>query len=422
MTRAPERLPDLSGRQRTVVLDDDPTGTQEITNAPVLLRRNRIALVELLQGSDTVYVLTNTRAVSEGDAKKLLDKLRLDVAFAEESLGIEVLVVQRGDSTLRGHVFAEIDVFAHAESVVVFAPAFPAGGRLTSGGVHRVLVDGMWINAADTEFATDPVFGFSERTMVDYVQAKGSRSAVSTQPANFLSTALATEPGTVIVPDAESNSDLEEVARDIRTLVRSGRSVVVRCAAPLAAYLAGRKSTGFIDLARVPRSGPVLVVAGSHTAATTRQIEAVLGRWPSMVEIDTDAALADPDAAGALAAARVREAFLTTEVVILATERVRRAEHGSLGDAARVMQALSSAVTEVRDVPGVVIAKGGITSAEIARSGFGAKVGWVQGQVEPGISLWKLGDQDSGLPYIVVPGNIGDADTIVRLVTKLVNR
>lgn len=411
-----------SSERRTVVLDDDPTGSQEVTGVPVLLRRNRDHLLTLLLANRTVYVLTNTRAVSETEARTLLRLLREDMVFAQQAIGVDILVVQRGDSTLRGHVFAEIDVFASPASIVVLAPAFPAGGRKTVAGVHRVLVDGVWLNAADTEFADDPVFRYEARAMVDYVAERGDRPATSTSAANFFRTASSAPAGRVIVPDAETDLDLEAVAHDIIRLLESGRDVVVRCAAPLAAYLAGSKSTRFVDHFTSRRDGPVLIVVGSHTGATTRQLAEVTERWPHVVELDTDTAIADPEAAALAASRKLRVLLGANEVVTLATERTRHRHNDGLGDAARVMHALSSAVAQVAEVPGVVVAKGGITSAEIARSGFKADTAWVVGQVAPGISLWTLGKGPRQLPYLVVPGNMGEVGTLRRLVELLVDR
>jgi uncharacterized protein YgbK (DUF1537 family) len=162
----------------------------------------------------------------------------------------------------------------------------------------------------------------------------------------------------------------------------------------------------------------VLVVAGSHTGMTTAQLTALTAVWPVIVELDTDLVLADPDRAVADASAAVRAALADTRVVTLATARHRRAEHGSIDDAARVMAALTTTVAAVRDIPSAVIAKGGITSAEVATIGLGASTGLVAGQLQPGISLWDLG----GLPYVVVPGNMGSADTLLTLVEGFVRR
>lgn len=403
-------------RDVTIVLDDDPTGSQEASGVEVLLEPTGADLVRVLTRGDAVYALTNTRALGPAEAVALLTRLRTDIAAVEAELDVRALVVQRGDSTLRGHVFAEIDVFARPGDVVVLVPAFPRGGRVTVDGVHLVRIDGAYVNAADSEFARDPVFGYTARTMVGYVREKGSRDA-SSVPASAVGDAA---PGTTIVPDVRNDADLLEVADGVRRLITEGRGVVVRTAASLAAILAGVRSSGLVALE--PARGPVLLVVGSHTAATTRQVDAVLANDPGLVEIDTALALRDPSAAAAQASTALRRRLDDGPVAVLATERQRRPEHGTVEHAAAVMAALTGAVAAVADLPAVVIAKGGITSAEVARSGLGARSGRVLGQIEAGVSLWELDASRGRIRYVVVPGNMGDAATLARMVSLLVHR
>ncbi len=66
--------------------------------------------------------------------------------------------------------------------------------------------------------------------------------------------------------------------------------------------------------------------------------------------------------------------------------------------------------------PGVVIAKGGITSAVTARDGLGARSARVVGPVVTGVSLWQL---EAGPAYLVVPGNVGGPGLLAELVDLL---
>jgi uncharacterized protein YgbK (DUF1537 family) len=164
---------------RVVVLDDDPTGTQAATDVPVLLDSDLDALGRALRRWSAVYVQTNTRALDRAAAVRLVARIRTDALDVCSALGADVRFVLRGDSTLRGHVFAEADVFCASSTVVLFAPAFPAGGRTTIGGVQRLRLDGHDVDVVDTEFARDPVFGYRSRTLVDYVAEVGAgREAV----------------------------------------------------------------------------------------------------------------------------------------------------------------------------------------------------------------------------------------------------
>jgi uncharacterized protein YgbK (DUF1537 family) len=59
--------------------------------------------------------------------------------------------------------------------------------------------------------------------------------------------------------------------------------------------------------------------------------------------------------------------------------------------------------------PGYLIAKGGITSHDLAAHGLGARSVDVLGQLLPGVPLWRMGPETRlpGLPYVVFPGNVG---------------
>ena len=84
------------------------------------------------------------------------------------------------------------------------------------------------------------------------------------------------------------------------------------------------------------------------------------------------------------------------------------------------MAALTTAVAALLTEVDVVVAKGGITSAEVARTGIGATSAVVLGQVLPGVSVWRLVARDGReVLYVVVPGNVGGPDTLVCVLDAL---
>jgi uncharacterized protein YgbK (DUF1537 family) len=83
------------------------------------------------------------------------------------------------------------------------------------------------------------------------------------------------------------------------------------------------------------------------------------------------------------------------------------------------MRALTTAMRHLRGDVTAVIAKGGITSAEVARSGLGARTARVRGQLMPGVSVWDLVTAETTIPYVVVPGNVGDPETLAHAVQGL---
>lgn len=410
---------DHAHRRRTVVLDDDPTGTQSASAVRVLLRWDTDLLRDALADATAVYVQTNSRALSEADAVELARGIRDSVLTAASRLGVPVRFVLRGDSTLRGHVVAETEVFLAAGDVMVFVPAFPEGGRTTRDGIHRVRIGDEDRPAHLTEFAEDPVFPFRSSRLVEYLAEKTGRPAVAVDLATVrdpaaLDAALAAAPaGSIVAPDAVSDDDIRALADAVRRAEASGRRLVVRSAAPLASELAGVASAGLLQ-APVESPGRVLLVCGSHTGGATAQLDAVLAGRPGPVVIDTAAALADPVAAGEAAAVVARVLLDRDGFAALTSERARSGEHGTLDHGARVMAALMTATRALLPDVDTVISKGGITSAETTRTGLGADEALVLGQILPGVSAWRLRAVDGRDRLVaIVPGNVGDASTLV---------
>lgn len=410
---------------KTIVLDDDPTGTQSVTGAIALLRSDVESLVSVLSDHDAVYVQTNSRAMAEADAVALIEKISADGRAAGARLGEAVRFVLRGDSTLRGHVFAETEVLMDDESVMLFVPAFPDGGRTTLDGVHRVQIGDDLLPAHETEYANDPVFPFATGELADYVASKSPRSAVlvdlaTVRDGGLASALLAAPAGAVVVPDAVTDDDIRLISAAVDEAF-TARRIVVRSASPLAAHLAGVASTELLRPPVVPEDGRVLLVCGSHTAGATAQLSAVAAEFGEPVTVDTPSALDDPSGAGRHAAASVRERMATgSRLAFVTTERERSAEHNTLQHGERIMSALTTAVREILDDVSVVVAKGGITSADVARVGIGAERAQVLGQILPGISLWSLRAHDGReLLYAVVPGNVGGPNTLVDVLSAV---
>ena len=406
---------------RTVVLDDDPTGTQSATGVTVLLDVSESLLTDLLTGEQSVYVQTNSRAIPEAEAVALVAGVRECALAAGATLGQDIQFVLRGDSTLRGHVFAESAVFAGPDSVLLFVPAFPDGGRTTREGVHYARIDGVDVPAGETEYADDPVFGFRSSAMAEYVAEKTGTASVHVALADVRSGGVAdvlvhAAPGAVVTCDAVTNDDIALIAASVRDARDRGRQVVVRSAAPLAAELAGVVSRGLLPAPLVPRRRRTLLVCGSHTAGATAQLAALEPVHGVPVVIDTDAALADPFAAGNAAADELRRRLLDGGFAMLSSQRHRSSDHNTLDHGERVMTALTTAVDRAADLVEVVIAKGGITSAEVARTGLGVRSALVLGQVLPGISVWSIKPTPGREQlYVVVPGNVGGPDTLQQV-------
>ena len=112
--------------------------------------------------------------------------------------------------------------------------------------------------------------------------------------------------------------------------------------------------------------------------------------------------------------------------VVLHTSRVLvRAD--TPDESLRIARTVSAALVEVvrrtlaEHPPRFVVAKGGITSSDVASEGLQIRHAIVRGPMLPGIvSLWEpVGGPAAGIPYVVFPGNVGDDRSLLDVVRVL---
>jgi uncharacterized protein YgbK (DUF1537 family) len=122
---------------------------------------------------------------------------------------------------------------------------------------------------------------------------------------------------------------------------------------------------------------------------------------------------------------RVAAALHQQDVLLITTrELVRGADKDdSLAIARRVSTAVTEVVrTALKARPAWVIAKGGITSHDVAVRGLGIRRAEVLGQLLPGmVSVFRPLDAAPGAvgtPYVVFAGNVGDEETLADIVDR----
>jgi uncharacterized protein YgbK (DUF1537 family) len=168
-------------------------------------------------------------------------------------------------------------------------------------------------------------------------------------------------------------------------------------------------------------------VVGSHVGLTSRQLAVLTGQdaLEAVLELDVESVLAGDDAPlDALVDAAV-DALSRGDVAVHTSRLLRRTDDAeeSLEISRRVSTAVVAVVQRVlaRRRPRFVIAKGGITSSDVATRGLGIRRAIVRGPMLPGIvSLWEpVGGPAEGIPYIVFAGNVGDDDSLAAVVATL---
>jgi uncharacterized protein YgbK (DUF1537 family) len=433
---------------KTVVLDDDPTGVQTIQDLYVLTRWEPAMLAEaLMDERPAFFILTNTRALDGAETELLLRVIYRNLAQASRQTGVHFRIVCRGDSTLRGHYPLEMDVLASELSAAedggpdahLIVPAFFESGRLTAGNVHYVTNGTTRMAVGETEFAKDPSFGYKSSHLPKWVEEKtkgrikaGQCVCVSLedirQGPKRVYDCLAEASGNIpVIINAENYDDLHTVSAACRLLEAGGKRLLYRtaasfiksfCAVPDQPLLQSYDDTAQMGQDRAVCKGG-LVIVGSYVSKTTEQTSYLLKHARiEAVELDV-VRLLDP----AHRLQEIQRALQTTRdslsdrSVIVYTSRRLVDEFGG-SDHRSISKTISSAlvhlVREITLIPRFIIAKGGITSSDIATSALNIVKARVAGQLSAGVSVWQP-DQLSrfpGVPYVVFPGNVGGVSAL----------
>jgi len=454
-----------------VVLDDDPTGTQSVSDLAVLTRWEvadftwAFTHIRENQTKPAVYVLTNTRSLDPAEAATRNEEIVRN-ALAAAAGNVKLGFVSRSDSTLRGHYPLEPDVIAATVAAetgettdgVVIVPAFPDAGRVTIGGVHYMRgageEAGKLTPVAETEFAKDASFGFANSEMAKYVEEKSQgrfpasdvivldlniiRAGASAQDPAISAKAIADalEPATnstPIVADIVTENDLRALALGLEEAERRGKKLLYRVGPPFVRGRIGQEIRTALTseeayAGNTPSTAGGLIVVGSHVGVTTRQLSALTAAHSSarIVEIDVEKLLV-PQAEGYIATvvSDVVDALHQGDVIVHTSRLLIKTDDAAAS--LKIARTVSAAVVNVVNwtlktfPPRFVIAKGGITSSDVAAHGLEIRHAIVRGPMLPGIvSLWEPVDGPAkGIPYIVFAGNVGDDQSLAQVTRKL---
>ena len=424
-----------------VVLDDDPTGTQTVYDVPVLTQWDVASLMKELRGDHPCfYVLTNSRSLTPNATADLHRELSLNLEKAAAESGEAFTLVSRSDSTLRGHFPLETNILTETLGpfdATFVIPFFEAGGRVTLEDVHYVVEGNDYTPAAHTPFAKDAVFGYNNSNLREWVSEKtegavpaaevesislhdlrGSADAVTARLLNIPS-------GAYSIVNACEHRDVEAFALASLEAEQQGKRYLFRSAASFVAARIGLDPRPLWQPSSKDGNNHAggLVVVGSYVPKTSAQLQCLLDSTEiEGVELDVSRLLSE-DRPSLLndSTERLREALRQGRNVVLYTSRElitgdNTDENLAIGK--RVSDALVELVRRLDGEPRFLIAKGGITSSDIATHALGVKRAMVRGQIVPGVPVWQLGRETRfpGLPYVVFPGNVGSRDALADAV------
>lgn len=437
-----------SSGEKLAVLDDDPTGTQTIYGVAVLTDWSVETIrAELESNLPAFFIVTNSRGMPLPDAKAVNEEVGRNLREAIEGSNRKVAIFSRGDSTLRGHYPGEVDALDKALGggfdARILIPFFLEGGRYTLDDIHYV-ADGEWlIPTGDTEFARDTAFGYRSSNLRDWVEEMtgGEVSAddvasISLRdirlggPDRVAAVVSEFEGGQVCIVNAASMRDVEVVMKGMMSAEADGKRFLYRTAASMIRARIGQSARALLtrDDLDMPNSGGALIVVGSHVPRTTGQLTRLLA-MPGIHGVEVNAQALVYHAAKreiARVASDVNQHLSQDRNVVAYTSRkpvTGEDAETNLMIGQKISDGLVAVIDAIDMRPRYIISKGGMTTSNITTRGLGVKRAVALGQVLPGIPTWKLGPETRfpGMVLVVFPGNVGDSNALVDMVSKLDN-
>jgi uncharacterized protein YgbK (DUF1537 family) len=439
----------IKDRKRIVVLDDDPTGTQTVNNVEVLTVWDVDVLQEAFLDEITFFILTNTRGMSDSEARILLDEIMDNIMTAAELTDKDFVVIARGDSTLRGHYPMETQVIKekiekrmlseiHGEIII---PYFKEGHRFTYNDIHYIEEDGCWTPVGKSEFAKDLVFGYQNSDLKEWIEEKTNRNflaenvvSISLEDIRVRGADAIAEKllnvvnfGKVIV-NAVEDSDLEIFTLGLLKAEEKGKKFIFRTAASFVRIRCGIERRPLLtreEIIKVGQGRGGLIVVGSHVNKSTRQLKNALElNDVASCEIDVEKLLSSEFSRKEEIekVASIANQFINLgQSIILYTSRKLNKSDNQLGRSNMdISQIISNAIVEVvrgiKTEPSYLIAKGGITSSDICTKGLEVRTTKVIGQIREGIPVWQINNR---LSYVIFPGNVGTENDLKDIIEQL---
>lgn len=439
-----EILESLTRNPKTIViLDDDPTGTQTIYGVPVITQWTEASIEKEMLLSSVFFILTNSRSLQKKEADELGEFIGKRLKKIANNHHKDLIVISRGDSTLRGHYPNEVNALEKGlewkNCKHILIPAFFEGGRYTYDDIHYVKESEVFIPAAETPFAKDNTFGYTSSNLKDWIIEKSqgkiktksiqkiSIDQLRTKPTEDISTVLEDVNAKHILVNATSYYDLRAIAH--ATLNAKGH-FIFRTAASFVNAISGILPGSCLtknEILTNSKTGGALIIIGSYVPKTTQQLNYLKEHCvATFLELDVKKVLDSEvfEKTILTTAKQIDDSIKKGGNVVLYTSRnilkgETKAE--SLKIVNLVSEGIISILKKINNQPSYIVAKGGITSSDVATKALSVERAIVLGQILKGVPVWKLGNETKfpNTPYIIFPGNVGEVDALHKLIKKL---
>lgn len=347
----------------------------------------------------------DTRAMDSAAAVKTTDRIFRSLATRHQA---GALVFKKIDSTLRGHLGAELRaaLCALKADAVVVAPAFPHQGRFIRDG-QLFLTDGL------------PNSRTGQIDLCALLNEVHLRPAVLTcrpdehpkQLAQRIVTAHANGARAIVI-DASDQEDLTRLASGLMEL--TVLRVLVAGSAGLASALAARMGESNLGIGAdwpvAGRHGVVAAVVGSFSTASAAQVLAVEQRGDvEVLRCDVQRWLHG----------RVEHEVSQAKQAFASGRHVLFASHGGRPDqpSRAIVQSMARSLIPLLALAGAWVLTGGDTARAVLEA-VGMSQLLVVGEFEPGISVALPAGRKSPL-IVIKAGGFGDPLALVRLLDRL---
>ena len=402
--------------ERWAVIADDLTGA--LDTALQFRKAGKQTIVSTRPGvwpsrGTVVALSTETRHVPAADATT-----RVRAAFHGLHGGVSARIYKKTDSLLRGNIGAELRALCDVAGAgpLVFAPAYPTGGRTTIDGIHRL--EG--VPVADAAPGRDPLTPVRESHIPTLLRDSGLRAECVSlgvvrgdQDGLVAELERAGRTGIdILAPDVENDDDLNNIASAVRASAVGRVSVG---SAGLAEYLAGpNRDSG--KPSYLAQAASVAAVVGTPSAHTKAQVERAL-------------------AAGSAQRIRIRRCE-DIQAAIQETRRLQLIDHLLIFDTTidgsapgrderraqlRLVGELCTALVRSADQPGLILTGG--DTARAALDALAVDAIEVLGEIEWGV---PSGDALRGTrrvaSVVTKGGNMGGPDALITAFRRLCSK
>jgi uncharacterized protein YgbK (DUF1537 family) len=436
-----------TSKRTCVVIDDDPTGSQTVYDIPLLTKWNLETLInEFKKETPTFFLLTNSRSLSQEKSSDIYEEIIRNLLKASEVTHRKFTIISRSDSTLRGH-FSEIEIIKQSEyfknAITFFIPVMFEGGRVTINDIHYISESEQLIPVNKTPFSQDHTFAYNHANLKSYIEEKTNGriknndivsldiESIRLLDVNTLSSKIsAIESGKYCIVNALNYTDLDKVAQALLLAENLRKQIIYRTSSSFVPSYIGLTPKPLLSAEAIIDNNintGGLIIIGSYVQKSSAQLKYVLdnANQIEVIEVNVETILSNTSNTYLESLiSKIDKTIKTGKDVVVFTSRkiiTGKDTNTTINIASKVSQALVHIVNGITVRPKYLLAKGGITSHDLATKGLNMKRSKVLGQILPGIPIWEMAEETKfpKLLYIVFPGNVGDEKSLSKIIQTL---